>query len=378
MDKLLIQILTVLTLINFIFCKGWKQELENLKKKYIKKLNPRNLKELKSSTKPTLIYDPKVIKEIIDDLEIPDSYNFFDDTGAKKIVKDQKNCGSCWSHSSTSALGYRFSKKLGTDINLSPQNGLSCYIPDCVAGDYDIDAALHLIKNGTVTEECLPFQSGDGETMPKCPTTCQDGSEYIKYYGKDIFSSIFYYSANNFYAIVAIILDQLVNYGPVTAGIDAYEDLYTWSLDSEICKNGVYNYDKKSSYVGGHAVTLVGYGKLNNKYYWLAQNSWGSESCDNGFIKIEMGQIGIEQVTFIEPYIPKENAVKKEITLNFKSMDNSCFMNIDTNNIYKDWVNTVEFNFKNYGFSQDGTFSMQCGIVQSNVYNKPECYFELR
>ena len=201
------QILIFITSIHLISCKPSKQELEILKNKYFKKITPRNLEFLQNREKlqNTITYKANSIKAIIDELEIPDEYNFFDDTGVQKIVKNQKYCGSCWSHASTTALAYRFSKKLGTDINLSPQNGLSCYIPDCVDGDYVLDSFLHLVKNGTVTEGCFPFVSGDGETMPECPTTCEDGSEYIKYYAQDVFSSLVYYDdENNFYMHKAV------------------------------------------------------------------------------------------------------------------------------------------------------------------------------
>ena len=64
-------------------------------------------------------------------------------------------------------------------------------------------------------------------------------------------------------------MDQLVTKGPVVSGIDVYYDFYILHKDSEKCKNEVYTYDGKSEYVGGHALTLVGYGFLDNKYYWL-------------------------------------------------------------------------------------------------------------
>ena len=43
-----------------------------------------------------------------------------------------------------------------------------------------IDAQLNLVKNGAVTEKCFPYKSGDGKTIPKCPSKCEDGSEFKK------------------------------------------------------------------------------------------------------------------------------------------------------------------------------------------------------
>ena len=166
-------LLTLIALINLVSCKLPEQQLNYLKKKFLTKLTPENIENLKQNFEEshTIKYDPAKIKEIIDELGLPESYNYLNSTNATIHIKDQKSCGSCWSHASTSALGYRFSNRTGIDINLSPQNGLSCYIRDCEAGNYRLDAALHLVKNGTVTEGCFPFESGDGKSMPECPIT---------------------------------------------------------------------------------------------------------------------------------------------------------------------------------------------------------------
>ena len=71
-------------------------------------------------------------------------------------------------------------------------------------------------------------------------------------------------------------------------------DLYYSNNCSEI-----YKYDGHSNYTGGHAVVIVGYGYENSKYYWLIQNSWGTNFCGDGFLKVEFGEIGIEKVVFL-------------------------------------------------------------------------------
>ena len=365
--------LTLLTLITLTSCKFSKRRLEYLKSKYLTKISPRNLETLRTDSRRlnTILYDSNVIKEIIDELGFPESYNFFEKTGARKYIKNQKYCGSCWSHATTSVLGYRFYQQMGIDVNLSPQNGLSCSTKDCENGNYEMDSAMYLVKNGAVTEDCFPFVSGDGVTMPECPTTCQDGSEYKKYYAQNVFTTAKYYSTEYFYTIVALILDQLVNYGPVMSGIQVFDDFNYWIYDRDTCKTGVYTYDGRSVYTGGHALVIVGYGKLDDKYYWLLQNSWGEESCDEGFVKIEMGQVGVEQVTFFEPYLPNQSAVKKSVNLNF-DVFNYCYMKIAASN-KEDWKNTVEFIFKN---SNSESVSVQCGRVLSK-YIESDCSIEV-
>ena len=373
--------MTLLTLI-VISCKIKQQKLEYLQNKYFLKISPKNLKTSQQTIKSqnTIKYSFLKIIYILKKYNFPFKYNFFNSTGAKKNVKNQKDCGSCWSFASTSALAYRFYKQKGIDVDLSPQNGLSCYIRNCSAGDYDIDAALHLVKNGTVTEKCFPYKSVNNSIMPDCPKTCEDGSEYKKYYAQKAYTtSIIGKTQENFYDIITIIFDQLVNYGPVVTGIHIYEDFKKWKLDNIKCKTEVYTYDGISNFSGGHSAVIVGYGRKGFKYYWLLQNSWGSDFCDNGFFRVEMGQIGVESVIFFEPYLPNEKALKKKVDLEFKSIDKDYSMQVNTTN-YKDWENTVEFSFKNSNCSNDRPLNMQCCKVSTPIFKIPlsVCYFETK
>ena len=77
---------------------------------------------------------------------------------------------------------------------------------------------------------------------------------------------------NNIYEVTAMIIDQLLTNGPVVTIIDVYQDLQDLA-GYDNCTNIVYAYDGVSKYKGGHGLTLVGYGFMNDKYYWLLQNS---------------------------------------------------------------------------------------------------------
>ena len=63
-------------------------------------------------------------------------------------------------------------------------------------------------------------------------------------------------------------MDQLLTQGPVITGITVFEDFFKF-VDDANCKNMVYNYDGVSKKLGGHALSLIGYGLLNDKYYWI-------------------------------------------------------------------------------------------------------------
>ena len=374
-------ILLYLIFISKILLKLPDEKRKNLLSKLTKIKSLENINQLENELdlndfKDTKIdYDPQKIKNLIDEYQFPQEYNFLEDINATIRVKNQANCGCCWAHASSSALGYRY-QKLGKNIDLSPQYSLSCYIRDCEAGNYLIDPQLNLVKNGTVTEECLPFSSADGTNIEKCPEKCKDGTDIEKYYSRNAYMTQDYYSAETFYDIILIIMDQLITNGPVVSSITAYKDFMELHFDPK-CPDVVYSYDGTSENLGGHAVTIVGYGLLNGKYYWLIQNSWGEDACDKGFVKVEFGQIGVESVAFSEPYIPDEEATPQEIPVKFDYIDESCFLNVFSTLSYDNWINTLDINFKNEKTSKD--FNYQCSTTSFfGQSNKLKCYFEIK
>lgn len=72
------------------------------------------------------------------------------------------------------------------------------------------------------------------------------------------------------------------NYSPVMIICDIYDSFY------ETGKNGIVPL-KKGNDCGSHAMTIVGWRKINNSEYWIVQNSWGTEWADNGYCYIKIG-----------------------------------------------------------------------------------------
>ncbi len=66
-------------------------------------------------------------------------------------------------------------------------------------------------------------------------------------------------------------------------------------------KEGIF-FSKTNRNQGGHAVELVGFGKIpeddeafdasdeTKQYYWICKNSWGPRSGEGGFFRIRMDQ----------------------------------------------------------------------------------------
>merc|ERR1712151_1156963 len=84
------------------------------------------------------------------------------------------------------------------------------------------------------------------------------------------------------------IMKDLVENGPMYVAFTVYSDFPTY-------KSGVYRHTSGSA-LGGHAVTLVGYGELDGQKYWKIKNSWNENWGDNGHFLIARGsdECGIE------------------------------------------------------------------------------------
>lgn len=316
-------------------------------------------------------YDKKEIDNIISRYKFPASYNFSEAVKAKVIVKNQGHCGCCWAFASTTTLSYRY-KLIGKEVDLSPQHELSCFHPTCKHGVSTIDSQLNLIKNGTVTEECLPYSSMNHK-VEACPTTCKDPNvEYKKYYAKNLFRVRI--DQNNFYDVTAFIMDQLLTQGPVITGMTVFRDFGNYVRDSN-CKNMVYSYDGISDEVGRHALSIIGYGLLNDKYYWILQNSWGYDACQGGFVKIEFGQVGVGNIAFSEPYI-EEQSTPNVIDVDYSNMNTACQLEVKSNSDLNNWKSQLNIIFKHE--SKDTEFDYICGVNKffNEEKKKIKCYFE--
>lgn len=46
-------------------------------------------------------------------------------------------------------------------------------------------------------------------------------------------------------------------------------------------------YEEGYGSCSGHSIRIVGWGKKNNKSYWIAANSWGDKWGDRGFFHLD-------------------------------------------------------------------------------------------
>ncbi|XP_045184511.2 procathepsin L-like [Mercenaria mercenaria] len=197
--------------------------------------------------------------------DLPDSVDWRKQ-GYVTEIKNQGQCGSCWSFSTTGSLEGQNFKKTGKLVSLSEKNLMDCSKPEgnmgCEGGLMD-QAFAYVIKNkGIDTEESYPYQPRNGkchfksEDIGATETSCMDidvGSE------------------DDLQAAVATV-------GPISVAIDASHSSF------QLYRSGVYNERRCSSKKLDHGVLAVGYGTEESKDYWLVKNSWGKSWGQEGYI----------------------------------------------------------------------------------------------
>jgi cathepsin L len=186
--------------------------------------------------------------------------------GAVTHIKDQGQCGSCWSFSTTgSTEGAHF---LATNnlVSLSEQNLMDCSKAEgnqgCNGGLMD-DAFQYIIKNkGIDTEASYPYQTA---TTYNCRFSTANVGATISSY-KDVTSGS------------ESALQTAVNSRPVSVAIDASHNSF------QLYTSGVYYEPQCSSTSLDHGVLVVGYGTDGSSDYWLVKNSWGTSWGLSGYI----------------------------------------------------------------------------------------------
>jgi len=183
-------------------------------------------------------------------------------------IKDQGQCGSCWSFSATGSLEGQLFKKNKQLVSLSEQNLVDC------SGNYGnygcdgglMDAAFQYIQaNGGVdTEASYPYTAEDG--------TCKFSASNVG--GTDTgFVDVNPTEKDLQHAVQTI--------GPVSVAIDASQ----WSFQQYA--SGIYYEPECSSEELDHGVLAVGFGsEWLNKDYWLVKNSWGDSWGEQGYIRM--------------------------------------------------------------------------------------------
>jgi len=198
--------------------------------------------------------------------------------GAVTGVKDQGQCGSCWSFSTTGALEGAYFNKYGTLKSYSEQHFVDCDTfrnggSDLGCNGGLMDSAFSWAKKngGVCLESDYAYVSGTTKKAGDCDKTKdskKDGAVAPKSY-------------TDVATMSDAALMSALNQQTVSVAIQADQAAF------QLYKSGVFTAACGASL--DHGVLAVGYGNMDGQDYYRVKNSWGSSWGDNGYIYFARG-----------------------------------------------------------------------------------------
>lgn len=180
-------------------------------------------------------------------------------------VKNQGDCGSCWSFSATGAMESIYTIKTGIQVSFSEQELIDCsnkYNDMGCNGGTMTGAFRYAIDNGICHERDVPY---DNTTHSCMKDSCKNKS--------------FFTDCKILPSAAPLKMLRYIQNQPLSVAIQANHPMF------KFYKSGIIT-SIECGDTPDHGVLIVGYGSENGIDYWLVKNSWGTDWGDHGYVKI--------------------------------------------------------------------------------------------
>jgi len=193
------------------------------------------------------------------------------DQGAVSPVKNQGQCGSCWSFSAIGAIEGCYAIANGKASSpqgvtqFAEQNLVDCDTQDSACNGGLMDYAFEFVirQGGNMLENDYPYAARK--------QTCQTHS-IVKTISK--YSDVSQNSESQ--------MENFLANGPVSVAIEADQNSFQFYNGGVFTGQCGQNLD--------HGVLAVGYGTDGGQKYWKVKNSWGASWGEQGYIRIQRGK----------------------------------------------------------------------------------------
>merc|ERR1712042_30568 len=183
-------------------------------------------------------------------------------------IKNQGQCGSCYSFSATGALEGAWKKAKGTLPSLSEQQYVDC------SGRYGNYGC-----RGGWYQSCWKYARDAGGNEPESAYRYTARQGYCRFNRGQVVATV-----RSFHdtqpGSESDLTNALSRVGPVSVAIDASASSF------RRYRSGVHYSGSCSSSRLNHAVLAVGYGSEGGRDYFLVKNSWGTRWGAGGYIKM--------------------------------------------------------------------------------------------